>query len=89
MCRWDLPYERFFEDLEIQGISESIEALLLIVPESQYNSRISLLLCTNILNSLTDHGKKTCGERYLQLSNFTTPWYLTFLAMHHIGEEES
>ena len=40
----DLPYEGFIEvDLEIQGISESIETLLLIVPESQCNSRIPLL----------------------------------------------
>ena len=84
----DLPYEGFIEvDLEIQGISESIEALLLIVPESQYNSRIPLLLGTNILNSLIDHGKKTYGERYLQFSNFTTPWYLTFRAMHLTDRE--
>ena len=84
----DLPYEGFIEvDLEIQGISESIEALLLIVPEIQYNSRIPLLLGTNILNSLIDHGNETYGERYLQLSNFTAPWYLLFRAMHLTDRE--
>ena len=41
-----------------------------------------MLLGTNILNSLIDNVTKTYGERHLQLSNFTTPWYLKFRAMH-------
>lgn len=54
------------------------ECLLLIVPKSNYNARVPVLIGTNIISRLIDLTRDEFGTRYLQDANLHTPWYLAF-----------
>ena len=78
-----LPYEGFIEaELEIPTIRHKVNAILLVIPESNYNNSVPLLLGTNVLGVIMEILRKQEGEKYLQKSNLTTDWYLTFRSMH-------
>lgn len=47
------------------------------MPDTNYNSRVPLLIGTNILNELISDCKKQHGEQYIQKAKLQTPWYLT------------
>ena len=57
------------------------ECLFLIVPNSNYNARVPVLIGTNIISRLIDLTRDEFGTRYLQEANLHTPWYMSFRCM--------
>lgn len=53
----------------------------LVVPTSQYNSRVPLLIGTNIISRLIDVTREEFGSRFLQDADLHTSWYLAFRCM--------
>ena len=50
-----LPYEGFIEaELEIPTIRHKVNAILLVIPESNYNNSVPLLLGTNVLGVIME-----------------------------------
>ena len=79
-----LPYDGFIEaSFTVQGLPiKGQHAIFLIVPNSAYNQRVPILLGTNILQELMKTCKDTFGERYLQNSSLSTPWYIAFSCLN-------
>lgn len=78
-----LPYYGYIEvDLEIPGISDAQQVLLLVVPDTRYSREVPLLLGTNMLRSVMDAQIKQHGARFLQKTGVSVPWQLTFKCMH-------
>lgn len=81
-----LPYIGYIEaSVEGKGVptrreEESIYPIL-IVPDSNYNQTVPLLVGTNILHHILDDLKSQYGERFLQQANLFTPWYLAFRSL--------
>lgn len=74
-----LPYLGYIEaKITMQKNNFSKVYPILIIPDSQYNQNVPLLLGTNILETMMTELKEQHGERYLQNARLTTPWYLTF-----------
>ncbi|XP_062606710.1 uncharacterized protein LOC134268467 [Saccostrea cucullata] len=74
-----LPYEGCIAvDLQIQDMDNPVPSILLIIPDSPYNLKVPVLLGTNILNTLMETFQRKHGDRYLDKSKLTTPWYLSF-----------
>lgn len=80
----ELPYEGFIEvDLTILGSrgthskdSKLHNCLFLVVPDSNYNSTVPVLIGTNILSSFIDQLQGTYGDKYLQDANLFTSVYI-------------
>ena len=53
-------------------------SILLVVPDTEYNSNVPLLLGTNVLDEFLNSCKTNLGNNFLQTSNLHTPWYLAF-----------
>lgn len=53
----------------------------LVVPTSQYNSRVPLLIGTNIISRLVDVTREEIGSRFLQDADLHTSWFLAFRCM--------
>lgn len=71
-----LPYRGYIEaTIQFDGLGKTREVtcLLLVVPESLYNSRVPLLLGTNILTWLMDGCLQEYEARYAQHGNLDTP----------------
>ena len=75
-----LPYTGYIElDIATPGDTNTCQRhVLLVVPDSKYNTQIPVLLGTNILDSMIYHLQEEHGERFLQNAKLTTPWYMTF-----------
>ncbi|KAK3104940.1 hypothetical protein FSP39_013542 [Pinctada imbricata] len=75
-----LPYDGFITaTLSTKNTAlteEPLEAIFLVVPDTDYHAYVPALIGTNILDVLWSTAKKTCGNRFLQTANLTTPWYL-------------
>ncbi|KAL5007503.1 hypothetical protein ScPMuIL_016309 [Solemya velum] len=70
-------------DLVLAGIpyEQSQECLLLVVPNSNYNSSVPLLLGTNVLSSCMTKCQQLCGNKLLQHSNLSAGWQLVFKSL--------
>ncbi|MCU7801000.1 MAG: retroviral-like aspartic protease family protein, partial [gamma proteobacterium symbiont of Lucinoma myriamae] len=80
----NLPYKGYVEvELCVSGIENSqiITCLALIVPKSNYNSKVPLLLGTNVLSMFLDMCKQKYGDKMLQDAQLFTPWFLCFRTM--------
>ena len=74
-----LPYDGFIStEIRIPHQDNTFPCILLVIPDSSYNTHVPLLLGTNILQPIMDNLKHQHGERFLQSCNLSTPWYLTF-----------
>ena len=74
-----LPYIGYTEiQFQLPGHTHLYDCLLLVTQNSRYNSEVPLLLGTNTLSNIIDTLKNEHDERFLQISNLTTPWYLSF-----------
>ena len=74
-----LPYKGYIEThLKLTDDSDIHPCVLLVIPDSNYNTKVPLFIGTNILQPIMDFYKEQHGTRFLQSSNLTTPWYLTF-----------
>ena len=60
---------------------ETHTCLFLVIPDSQCNDTVPVLLGTNILTRLMAQCRDRHGVRYLQVANLTTPWYITFRSL--------
>ena len=84
-----LPYEGFIS-VNVQfcgtGMVEEYnsipEAIFLIVPDSPYNSKVPVLVGTNVLSVLLDNTLSKFGTNFLQSAKLVTPLYLSFRCMH-------
>ena len=75
-----LPYLGYIEaSLKSPGISDCTEqfCLFLVVPDTNYNTQIPVLIGTNILDEILLDCKTLHGDRYLQKAQLQTPWYLS------------
>jgi hypothetical protein len=78
-----MPYEGFIEvDLTIIGSRGTHSrdfklhsCLLLVVPDSNYNSAVPILIETNILSTFIDQLQGTYGDKYLQDAQLFTSVY--------------
>lgn len=77
-----MPYLGFvIVDLSTYGLS-TLEVLrqcmFLVVPDSQYNAKVPVLIETNILNHLLEATRSEHGSRFLQDAELHTSWYSAF-----------
>lgn len=56
-------------------------SILLVVPDTDYNSTVPVLLGTNVLSEFLDKCKGDVGDNFLQKAALHTPWYLAFRCM--------
>lgn len=79
-----LPYCGYIEaSITSTGLPHSnlAEYPILVVPDSNYNQKVPVLLGTNILHHLLTDIHTNYGDRYLQTAKLHTPWYLAFRSM--------
>lgn len=75
-----LPYSGCIKaTMTSPGISQCTEqfCLFLVVPDTNYNLRIPVLIGTNILDEIEKDCRTQHGDQYLQRANLKTPWYLS------------
>lgn len=74
-----LPYSGYIEvNINTPGRTNNFNTyLVLVVPDSNYNQHIPLLIGTNVLNTILQDLHQLHGDKYLQNADLTTPWYLT------------
>jgi len=74
-----LPYSGYIEvNINTPGSTNNFNTyLVLVVPDSNYNQHIPLLIGTNVLNTILQDLHQLHGDKYLQNADLTTPWYLT------------
>ena len=51
--------------------------LFLVVPDTNYNLQVQVLIGTNILDEILKDCKNIHGDQYLQKANLKKPWYLS------------
>ena len=76
-----MPYSGYVTlEITSAGIpSDNIqECIFLVVPETDYNKTVPLLIGTNILDDLLLHCKSEIRESFLQNAALHTSWYLAF-----------
>lgn len=80
-----LPYLGYVSvNLATCGLSSNEvlqDCLFLIVPDSDYNTRVPVLIGTNILSRLMDLLREEYGSRFLQDADIQAPFYLAFRCM--------
>jgi hypothetical protein len=79
-----LPYRGYIEVfLKTVGLSPDQESpcLFLVVPDSQYNGTVPVLLGTNYLEPVMSNCREDVGPNFLQASKIHTSWYLAFRSM--------
>ena len=54
------------------------DCLMLVVPTTQYSQKVPAIIGTNFINSIMDSIHQQNGERFLQHTKMTTPWYIAF-----------
>ena len=75
-----LPYSGYIKaSLTSPGISQCTEqfCISLVVPDTNYNLKVPLLIGTNILDEIEKDYTTQHGDQYLQRANLKTPWYLS------------
>ena len=68
-------------DLATHGLSSVDvlkESIFLVVPDSNYNKKVPVLIGTNILYRLLDITRSEFGSRFLQDADLHASWYLAF-----------
>ena len=75
-----LPYLGYIEiEVEIPSIGSGKNTYpLLVVPDTNFNKNVPILLGTNILCPVMENCKKTYGVQFLQKASLETPWQLSF-----------
>lgn len=57
------------------------DCIFLVVPDTDYNKNVPLLIGTNVLSEFLNNCKSKLGENFLQSSALHTSWYLAFRCM--------
>ena len=81
-----LPYSGYIEaSITSTGLPSCLDSStkypILVVPNSNYNGTVPVLLGTNILHHLLSSVHSNYGDQYLQRASLHTPWYLAFRMM--------
>ncbi len=79
-----LPYDGYVElDITVSGlhVGQGQSCLALVIPRSNYNSKVPLLIGTNLLSTFLTVCKEEYVDRLLQSAGLFTPWYLSFRCM--------
>ena len=79
-----MPYLGYIEvKLQAQGIPTNHvqDSILLVVPDTDYNKNVPILIGTNILEEFLSNCKQTIGDNFLQNAALHTCWYLAFRCM--------
>ena len=75
-----LPYHGFVTVPITTGndamTDEPLEAILLVVPDTEYHSEVPVLIGTNVLDVLWSNARQSCWNKFLQSANLSTPWFL-------------
>lgn len=82
-----LPYDGYVEiDLGVTGlpVNQKQTCLALIVAQSTYNTKVPLLIGTNVLSVFLNACTEVCGNRILQTSNVNTAWNISFKSISKI-----
>ena len=83
-----LPYLGYAEvDLVLPKQSKLHHCIVPVTPDSRYNHDVPLLLGTHILCNILASLKDDYGAKCLQVSDLTTPWFLTFRCLQ-VQEKE-
>ena len=76
-----MPYFGYIQ-VELQSAEFPVECvhncILLVVPDTEYNTNVPILLGTNVLVDFLNTCKESLGDKFLQSANLHTPWYLAF-----------
>lgn len=56
-------------------------SILLVVSDTEYTSRVPVLLGTNVLRPLMEACRQDKGKQFLQKVAMSTPWWLTFRSL--------
>ena len=64
----------------IKGIDQH-DGIFLVTPDTEFSSKVPVLIGTNILQQLMSSCKSKHGSRFLQVADLYTPWYLVFRSM--------
>ncbi|XP_061192183.1 uncharacterized protein LOC133200390 [Saccostrea echinata] len=54
------------------------ECLMLVVPTTEYSQKVPAIIGTNFIQSMMASVQEQRGNRFLQQTRMTTPWYLAF-----------
>lgn len=76
-----MPYYGYIEiDVQSTGVphGETQACILLVVPDTDYNQTVPVLLGTNVLSEFLDKCKGKTGVNFLQKAALHTPWYIAF-----------
>lgn len=79
-----MPYFGYIQvDILPVGIptEQVLTSVLLVVPDTDYNNTVPVLLGTNVLSEFLDNCKGELGDNFLQKAALHTPWYLAFRCM--------
>lgn len=78
-----LPYVGYVElEVQLPHLTNNKEtSLFLVVPDTNYNQRVSALVGTNVLKLLMAGCKREHGIQFIQRANLSTPWRLAFKCM--------
>ena len=88
-----LPYIGFVEiDLELDvpsdvALSEPLSVMMLVVPTTPYGSQVPVLLGTNVLRPLIERYKEMFGNRYTDVTRYSSSLELVFRCMN-VHEKE-
>ena len=79
-----MPYFGYIQ-AELQSIDFPTDyvqsCILLVIPDTVYNTNVPVLLGTNVLVEFLNNCKENLGINFLQKVNLHTPWYLAFRCM--------
>ena len=79
-----LPYFGYIQ-ADIQSIDFPTDyvqsCIILVVPDTDYNTNVPVLLGTNVLVEFLNNCKENLGVNFLQNANLHTSWYLAFRCM--------
>ena len=76
-----LPYSGYIEtSIVAQDLDADKEhpCIMLVVPDTRFNSKVPILLGTNVLQNLMETCQEQHGTRFLQTSCHQTSWFITF-----------
>ena len=76
-----MPYFGYIQ-VELKSTALPVECIhnciLLVVPGTEYNTNVPILLGTNVLVEFLNTCKESLGDKFLQSANLHTPWYVAF-----------
>ena len=78
----NLPYSGYIEtEVTVPGLSNNVNCLMLIVPDTRYAKRVPVILGTNVLTPVMETARSEFGIKFQQKANLSGSWHLVFRCM--------